>query len=129
MRTEIWKKLVLNAATLPTAALSRLTAGALGEPGELRDLVDGLAAETVAVAVAQGLGIDLGERIAAIHGVLERAGTGKASMLQDVLAARKTEIETVNGAVVAAAAEHGVPVPLNSAMVSLVHGLERSYLT
>lgn len=129
VRTEIWKKLVLNAATLPTAALSRLTAGALGAPGELRDLVDGLAAEAVAVAAAQGLDITLGERLAAIHGVLERAGSGKPSMLQDVLAGRKTEVETVNGAVVAAAADHGVPVPLNAAMVALIHGLERSYLS
>jgi len=127
--TEIWKKLVLNSATLPTAALSRLSAGALGEPGELLDLVDRLAAESVAVAAAQGLDIGLKERVSAIHGVLERAGAGRASMLQDVMAGRKTEVETVNGAVVAVGAAHGVPVPLNQAMVALVHGLERSYLT
>ncbi|MGH3256248.1 MAG: ketopantoate reductase family protein [Streptosporangiaceae bacterium] len=127
--TEIWKKLVLNTATLPTAALTRLNAGAVGEPGELLDLVDGLAAETVAVAVAQGLDIDLGERVSAIHGVLERAGAGRASMLQDVLAGRKTEVETVNGAVVAAGVTYGVQVPLNKAMVALVHSLERSYLS
>jgi 2-dehydropantoate 2-reductase len=127
--TEIWKKLVLNSATLPTAALSRLNAGAVGERGELLDLVDRLAAETVAVAVAQGLDIDLAERVSAIHATLERAGAGKASMLQDVLAGRKTEVETVNGAVVTAGAAHGVHVPLNNAMVALVHALERSYLS
>lgn len=127
--TEIWKKLVLNTATLPTAALSRLSAGAVGEPGELLDLVDGLTAETVAVAVAQGLDIDLDERVSEIHSVLEHAGAGRASMLQDVLAGRKTEIETVNGAVVKAGTTYGVDVPLNKAMVALVHGLERSYLS
>ena len=127
VRTAIWRKLVLNCATLPTAALSRLTAGALGEPGELRDLVDAVAAEAVAVAVAQGLDVDVEERTAAIHDVLARAGSGRASMLQDVLAGRKTEIETVNGAVVALGAELGVPVPLNRALVALVHGLERSW--
>ena len=58
VRTEIWNKLVLNTATLPTAALIRLSAGQLGQPGELLDLVDGLAAETVAVAVAQGLDVE-----------------------------------------------------------------------
>lgn len=126
--TEIWKKLVLNSATLPPAALSRLSAGELGKSPELRRLVDGLAAETVAVAVAQGLDIDLDERITAIHGVLERAGDGKPSMLQDVLSGRKTEVEMVNGAVVSAAARHNVAVPLNTAMVAVVHGLERSYL-
>lgn len=129
VRSEIWKKLVLNCATLPTAALSLLTAGALGEPGELRDLVDQIAAEAVEVAVAQGLDVVLDERVEAIHGVLERAGAGKASMLQDVLARRKTEIETVNGAVVAAADRLGIAAPLNRAMVALVHGLERSYLS
>jgi 2-dehydropantoate 2-reductase len=128
VRTAIWNKLVLNAATLPTAALTRLSAGALGRPGELLDLVDGLAAEAVAVAKAQGLEVDLGERLAAIHAVLERAGSGRPSMLQDVLADRKTEVETVNGAVASAAAEHGLPVPLNTAMIALIHGLERSYL-
>lgn len=128
VRTEIWKKLVLNCATLPTAALSRLNAGALGEPGEVRDVVDAIAAEAVAVAVAQGLSVALPERLQAIHGVLDRAGTGKASMLQDVLAHRKTEIETVNGAVVRIGDGLGIAVPLNRAMVALVHGIERSYL-
>lgn len=128
VRSEIWKKLVLNCATLPTAALSLLSAGALGEPGELRNLVDGIAAEAVEVAVAQGLDVVFDERVQAIHGVLEHAGAGKASMLQDVLARRKTEIETVNGAVVAAADRLGIAAPLNRAMIALVHGLERSYL-
>lgn len=129
VRTEIWKKLVLNCATLPTAALSQLNAGALGEPGEVRDVVDAIAAEAVAVAVAQGLSVALPERLQAIHGVLDRAGTGKASMLQDVLAHRKTEIETVNGAVVGIGDRLGIAVPLNRAMVALVHGIERSYLS
>ncbi len=129
VRSEIWKKLVLNCATLPTAALSLLTAGALGEPGELRDLIDGIAAEAVEVAMAQGLDVVLDERVQIIHRVLEHAGAGKASMLQDVLARRKTEIETVNGAVVAAADRLGIAAPLNRAMIALVHGLERSYLS
>lgn len=127
VKTEIWKKLVLNCATLPTAALTRLSAGALGQPGELLHLVDGLAAEAVAVGLAQGLVLDATERTEAIHQVLARAGSGKPSMLQDVLVARKTEIETVNGAVVAAGDADGIDVPLNRAMVALVHGLERSW--
>lgn len=127
VRTEIWKKLVLNAATLPTAALAGLPAGALGRPTPLLDLVDALAEEAVAVAGALGLEIDAAERIERIHAVLDGAGKGKASMLQDVEARRATEIETVNGAVVRAGDAHAVPVPLNRAMVALVGGLERSW--
>ncbi len=125
VKTEIWKKLILNAATLPTAALTGLCAGAVGQPGPLRDLVDALAGEAVAVARAQGYAIDRDERLDRIHAVLAGAGQGKASMLQDVEGRRKTEIEVVNGAVVQAAARLGLAVPLNQAMVALIGGLER----
>jgi 2-dehydropantoate 2-reductase len=127
VRTEIWKKLVLNAATLPTAALTHLAAGELDSPGLLLNLVEALAREAVAVAAAQGLHIDPAERIARIHAVLHGAGRGKPSMLQDVEARRKTEIEAVNGAVVRVGDQLGVDAPLNRAMVALVQGLERSW--
>jgi 2-dehydropantoate 2-reductase len=93
------------------------------------DLVDALAAESVAVGRALGLDVDLDERLERIHATLAGAGDGKASMLQDVEARRKTEVEAVNGAVARLAAEHGVPAPLNGAMAALIGGLERSYLT
>jgi 2-dehydropantoate 2-reductase len=127
VRAEIWKKLVLNAATLPTAALTGLSAARLGTAHAMRALVEGLAGETVAVARAQGLDIDLDERIARIHAVLANAGDGKASMLQDVEARRATEIATVNGAVVEIGARLGVATPLNETVVALLRGLERSW--
>ncbi len=127
VKTEVWKKLILNAATLPTASLTLLRAGNLGEPGPLLDLVDAVASEAVAVARAQGYDIDRQERIERIHTVLTGAGQGKGSMLQDVEARRKTEIEVINGAVVRAAARHDIAVPLNSAMVALIGGLERGW--
>lgn len=129
VRTEIWKKLVLNCATLPPAALTRLSAGAIGASPDLLPLVDALAAESVEVARAQGLEVELAERIGAIHRTLDRAGDGKASMLQDVLAGRRTEIETINAAVVREGDRLGVDVPLNRLMVRLVDGLQRSYLS
>jgi 2-dehydropantoate 2-reductase len=127
VKAEIWKKLILNAATLPTASLTRLCAGNLGQPGPLLDLVDAVAAEAVAVARAQGYDIDRRERLDRIHTVLAGAGKGKASMLQDVEACRKTEVEVVNGAVVRAAERAGIDVPLNRAMVALIGGLERGW--
>jgi len=127
VKTEVWKKLILNAATLPTASLTLLRAGALGEPGPMLDLVDAVASEAVAVARAQGYDIDRQERIARIHTVLAGAGQGKGSMLQDVEARRKTEIEVINGAVVRAAARAGIAVPLNKAMLALIGGLERGW--
>lgn len=121
---EIWRKLVLNAATLPVAALTGMSAGALERDGESRELVRGLAAEAVAVARASGFGIELEERISAIEALLRRAGDAKPSMLQDFEAGRRTEIDVVNGAVVAAATDHRLPAPLNLALVRLVRSWE-----
>lgn len=127
VRTEIWKKLVLNAATLPTSALSGLNAGSLGANAPLTPLVAALAREASAVAVAQGLAIDPEERVTYIANLLANAGSGKSSMLQDAEARRKTEVEVINGAVSAAGRAHGVPTPLNDAMSALVGGLESSW--
>jgi 2-dehydropantoate 2-reductase len=123
---EIWKKLILNAATLPTAALTGLPAGGLFAHAPMLEIVDGVTREATGVAQAMGYRIDADERIALIHDVLERVGDGKASMLQDLEAGRRTEVETVTGAVVRAAAETDVDVPLNRALYALVRGVERA---
>ena len=90
-------------------------------------MVDALARETVQVAQAQGYAIEEQERLDRIHAVIAGGGAGKSSMLQDVEARRLTEIDTICGAVVREAERLGVPVPLNRAMVGLVHALERSW--
>lgn len=121
--TAVWKKLVLNCATLPTAALTRLTAGALGNSNVL-EVALALAEEATTVARALGYDIDPDERVSTITANLRNGGSGKASMLQDVESGRRTEIAVISGAVVAAADEHGLDVPLSRAMLTLVHGLE-----
>jgi 2-dehydropantoate 2-reductase len=126
-KTEVWKKLILNAATLPVAALTRLQIAPLGEPGPVLDVIDDLAAEAVQVARALGMDITFEERKETIHTLLPRGGSGKASMLQDVEAERKTEIEVINGAVVREGERQGIDVRLNRVMVALVGGLERSW--
>ena len=124
IRTEIWKKLILNAATLPTAALTGMNAGALTAHEPMHELVSETAREATGVARALGYEIDAGERVDYIHTLLERAGPTKASMLQDFEAGRRTEIDVINGAVVRGADETGTPAPLNRALVALVKGWE-----
>jgi 2-dehydropantoate 2-reductase len=124
VRPEIWKKLILNAASLPSAALTGMTAGAMGASEDMCALMSATAAEAVGDARALGFDIDERERIDTILSVSKRAGSTKASMLQDVEAGRRTEIDVINGAVVRAADEVEVPVPLNRAFVQLIHGWE-----
>jgi 2-dehydropantoate 2-reductase len=124
VRREIWNKLVFNAATLPTAAITGLTAGELARPGEMLELVDKAAREAVQVANAYGYDLDGDERLSAIHDVLPKVGAGKASMLQDHEAGRLTEIDYITGAVVRGAREHGIHTPVNDCLLTLIRATE-----
>lgn len=127
IKTEVWKKLILNSATLPISGLTRLTTGGMGRNTAVLAVSDELAREACAVARGLGLNIDVDERVAAVHTILSAGGGGKASMLQDVEARRKTEIDVVNGAIVREGDRLGISVPLNRAMVSLIGGVEQSW--
>ena len=125
---EVWKKLCLNVCTLPTSALLRFFAHQLVQHEGMKAEMRALLIEAVNVAKAQGITIDLDERWFAITSLLEKAIGGKSSMLQDVEAKRRTEIEVINGAIVAAGLKYKVPTPHNDAMSNLISSLEQSYL-
>ena len=125
---EVWKKLALNACTLPTAALLGFCAHRLTQHAGTRELMRGLLAEVAQVARAQAIQFDENERWEAITGLLERAVGAKGSMVQDVQAKRPTEIDVIDGAIAAAGHRLGIATPLNESMVWMLKSLEESYL-
>jgi len=123
-----WRKLIFNAATNPVGALTGLTHGRVCEDPGLRALVSDLVDEGKAVASAQGIELDADPEELIDHAARpEVAYDHKASMLQDVEARRQTEIDYLNGGIVRFGREHGVPAPLNEAILALVKGLEASW--
>jgi 2-dehydropantoate 2-reductase len=125
---EVWKKLALNCCTLPTSGLLRFQAHELVAYKDAEFVMSSILREVVAVAKAQGITLDYDERWSAITGLLEKAIGGKASMLQDVEAGRRTEIEVINGAIIEAGRRHGVATPVNQTMTSLILALQAKYL-
>ena len=121
-----WDKVIFNSATSPLAALTGLSVGPVCEDRDLRVQVDALVAEAKEVCAA--LGIETAkDPDALVEEAIEVAYHHKPSMLQDVLARRRTEIDVLNGGIAAQGRAAGVPTPRHDAMVALVHGLERSY--
>lgn len=121
-----WTKLVFNAATSAIAALTGLTVGQLCTHPELRVEVARLIAEAMAVADAAGITL-LHDPTASVHEAIAEAFWHKPSMLQDVLARRRTEVDVLNGGIAAEGRRVGVATPGHDAMVALVHGLESSW--
>src|SRR5437762_2177480 len=127
-RPAQWRKVIFNAATNPIGALTGLTHGRVCEDKALRALVSGLVDEGKAVAAAEGIELDADPEELIDHAAKpEVAYDHKASMPQDVEARRATEVDYLNGGIVRAGAEHGVPTPLNGAIWALVKGVEESW--
>ncbi len=121
-----WTKLIFNAATNPIGALTGLPHGVACDQPRLRKLISGLVAEGVAIADALKITLD-GDPEALIDHAREVAYNHKASMFQDVLARRPTEVAALNGGLVRFGEQTGVPTPLNQAIWALIDGLEHSW--
>lgn len=121
-----WTKLIFNAATNPVGALTLLHHGAATRFAPTGQLFSDLIAE--GEAVAKALGIELhGDPRALVQKGANAPGKHRASMLQDVLAKRQTEVDFMNGAIVKWGEKTGVATPLNKAVWELVKGLEQAW--
>lgn len=108
----IWSKAIFNATMNPLCALTRRTPGFLGANPESRAAIKAAVAEGIAAAHATGVMVD-GQPI---YDLTEVSMTDHAdhepSMLQDLHAGRRTEVDAINGAIVTAAKEAGVEAPV-----------------
>ena len=116
-------KLLVNVAINPLAAVHRVNNGALLAP-PLRAELDHLVREAWPVLRAEGLALDEPAALARVHAVAAATAANRASMLQDVLASRRTEIDAITGALVQMAARHGMAVPTHDALYRAVKALE-----
>jgi 2-dehydropantoate 2-reductase len=123
---RIWKKLTNNCMGNCTSALTGMSGGQMAGDDGILALQRAIATEAVAVAAGLGHDLDLEDCVHTNTSVLASSGDGRPSMLQDVEAGRRTEIETLNGAIVRHADALGIDVPVNRAMVALVRGWERA---
>lgn len=124
----VWRKLAVNAAINPLTALAGVTNAAVSRDSGLRAAAESLASEVVQVANASGVTIDRQEVLAAVDAVSRATGQNRSSMLVDLESGTRTEIDAINGAVVAEAARHRLKVPANQVMTALVRARERGAL-
>lgn len=116
----IWAKAIFNATMNPLCALTRRTPGFLGAHDESRALIHALVEEGAAVANASGIAIAAQPIHDLTHVSVTDHATHEASMLQDIKAGRRTEVDAINGAIVQAAKAAGLAAPLTETLYRLV---------
>jgi 2-dehydropantoate 2-reductase len=140
LRPVLWAKLVLNLNNALNALAGVPLVEELGDPG-YRRVLSAMQREALAALRAAGLRparlgkvgprmvpwllrlpTPLFRRVAA--GMLAIDPTARSSMWEDLERRRATEIDFLNGAVVALADRHGVAAPVNRAVIGLVRRAE-----
>ena len=118
---DVWHKLVINCVVNPITAILGCEVGGIANP-RLDPLKRLVIDECVAVAAAEGVTFkgnfirEIDDRFRPSHNI--------ASMLQDLRRGHPTEIDYLNGAVVALGAGHGVECPVNDALTKIIKAME-----
>ncbi len=122
----VWRKAVLNACMNPICAITGKTMAEIIADRTTFDLVDALIKEGVAVARANEFVLGSNFYPYCVN-YISNAGHHKPSMLQDIEAGRKTEIDFINGKIAEYGHKAGMATPYNTMVCGLVRALESKY--
>ncbi len=123
--TLLWRKLLINAIANPITALTLQRQAVLRRP-DIQDLCRAVLGEAVAVARAEGARLADDEPTRTIAALMTFSGELGTSMYFDRLAGRQMEVEALTGAIVAAGERHGIAMPINRTLLTLLRAINDS---
>lgn len=122
---SLWLKFMLNVAANQTTAILRFTFGEFLENDKCMEFAINLMKEVQLVAKAEGVkntDVMIDETIENLNKMIP---DGKTSMLQDVEAGRKTEVEMFAGTVIKLGLEHGIATPYNKIVKEMIEIIQK----
>ncbi len=126
MQHTMWWKFMINVGVNQTSAVLKAPYKVFQEIQEAHDFMTSAMKEVI--VLAEKLGVHLTERDLNKFDRILKEGLspeGKTSMLQDIEAGRKTEVEFLAGTVCKLGREHNVPTPINDMLFKMIRSLEK----
>lgn len=124
IRFDVWNKLMINASASVLSGVLQVPQGYVAENEDAWFICQNLIREICAAAAGEGACFDPGEQILRVRDHLRNAPGGFTSIYSDLKNGRKTEADFICGAVVRAAKEQGIEVPVQETILHLVHAME-----
>jgi 2-dehydropantoate 2-reductase len=121
----VWEKLICNCAYSGPCGLSGLTVGQVLDDPDLAKVSAICAAEAFEVAKKKKIKLDIADPVAYVREFGAKIPHAKPSILLDLLAQRKSEIDVINGSIPREAKALGMQAPVNEAVTALVRARER----
>jgi len=120
----IWEKLAVNTSINSITAILKANNGVIAESKYLKNLIKIITDEVCLTAKANNIQLDPNETYNTVLEVVKNTKANKSSMLQDILAGKKTEIENISGFISKTAKDNGISAKGNLALFLLVKALE-----
>lgn len=121
----LWWKFMINVGTNQASVVMRAPYGVLRSSPEARAVMEALMREVLSLAEAAGVALgsqDIDNWYTFLNTL---SAQGKTSMLQDIEAGRKTEVELFGGKVVELGRAYGIPTPVNETVLRIIQVLEQ----
>ena len=125
----IWAKVAFNCVMNSLCSIASIPVSALARYDGFDALAASVLDEVAAVARAEGVIVDTAAALRLMQAQFDPSASGDhlASMLQDLMNGRPTEIAHLNGAIAARAAARGVAAPVNATVSRLIGLLEATW--
>lgn len=120
----IWDKLFTNVSLSAVTGILQVDMGFIAADEHAWALTCSLIHEAVCTAAAAGLTFDEEALVEKVRKTSLASPNGCTSIRADLRDGRKTEVDTISGAVVRAAHKYGVAVPSHEFVVHMVHAME-----
>ena len=124
IRFDVWNKLMINASSSVLSGVLQVPQGYIAEDSYAWSICEDLIREICAAAAGEGAIFAPEEQILRVREHLRNAPDGYTSIYADIKNGRKTKAEFICGAVVRAAKEQGLSVPVQETILRLVHAME-----
>ena len=127
MQRAYWLKFMLNVSSNQPSAIFKMTFGQMQANTEFMDFMKSIMSEVQAIAQAEGVQDTetmIDEAVVSFNKMIPE---GRTSMLQDVEAHRKTEVDIFAGTVIELGKKHNIPTPYNKVLYEMIKIIESNF--
>ena len=124
-RHTLWEKAAVSAGLNPLTAILNVPNGELIQHTQTQKLLGDLVTEATHLAKAEGFSFDY-SLVEKAEAICASTATNISSMLQDIRAKRKTEIESISGEILRRCNAKSIAAPCTRVIYQLIKGMEAS---
>ncbi|GAA0177458.1 2-dehydropantoate 2-reductase [Clostridium sediminicola] len=124
MIKKLWWKFMINTGINQISAVLRVPYGVLKKDENATQLLERTMKEVIEISKYEGINLNNEDYEEWLRILNNLSDEGKTSMLQDVEAGRKTEVELFAGTIVKLAEKHNIRTPMNEILLKMISVLE-----